>query len=157
LHPVVFVTTVVALAKVPAFLALLVTQPLVTSAVTGDFLTLVPATSVAGDFPTLVTIVRCTNSMMQIDDGNELQWIGHMNSIAAQVASCCELPVERERRTNKGARGRNKSCDRWLGDVANAYAVITKKTENYSHYCRIPWNVTTKNVTVITSTIIEHG
>jgi hypothetical protein len=50
----------------------------------------------------------------------------HMNSIAAQVASCRELPVKRERMTNKGARGRNKSCDRWPGDVANAYAVITK-------------------------------
>jgi hypothetical protein len=49
-----------------------------------------------------------------------------MNSIAAQVASCCKLPVKRERRTNEGARGWNKSCDRWLGDVANAYAGITK-------------------------------
>jgi hypothetical protein len=29
--------------------------------------------------------------------------------------------------TNKGARRRNKSCDRWLGDVANVYAIITKK------------------------------
>jgi hypothetical protein len=51
-----------------------------------------------------------------------------MNSIAAQVASCRELPVERERTTNEGVRGRNESCDRWPGDVANAYAVITKKT-----------------------------
>ncbi len=37
------------------------------------------------------------NSMMQTDDGDGLQWIGHMNSIAARVASCHELPVERER------------------------------------------------------------
>jgi hypothetical protein len=49
-----------------------------------------------------------------------------MNSIAARVASCCKLPVERERMTNEGTRGWNKSLDRWLGDVANAYAVITK-------------------------------
>ncbi len=63
-------TVAVALAKVPAFLALLVTPPLVTSAVTGDFPTLVLATSVAGAFPTLVTIARCMNSMMRMDDGN---------------------------------------------------------------------------------------
>jgi hypothetical protein len=49
-----------------------------------------------------------------------------MNSIAARVASCRELLVKREKTPNKGARGRNKSCDRWLGDVANAHAVITK-------------------------------
>ncbi len=66
------------------------------------------------------------NSMMRMDDGDGLQWIEHMNSIAAVVASCCELPVEREWTTNVGARGRNKSCDRWPGDVANAYAVIKK-------------------------------
>jgi hypothetical protein len=122
----VFVTAALALAKVPAFLALLVTRPLATSAVTGDFPTWVLATSVAGDFPTLVTIVGCMNSMMRADDGDELQWIGHMNSISAQVVSCCKLLVERERRTNEGARGWNESCDRWLGDVANAYVVITK-------------------------------
>jgi len=66
------------------------------------------------------------NSMKRTDDGDGLQWIGHMNSITAGVASCCKLPVERERRTNEGARGWNKSCDRWPGDVANANAVITK-------------------------------
>jgi hypothetical protein len=82
--------------------------------------------------------------MMRTDDGDGLRWIGHMNSIAAQVVSCRKLPVKRERTTNEGARGRNKSCDRWPGDVD-------------SHYHRIPWNVTTKNATVITSTITEHG
>ncbi len=97
------------------------------------------------------------NSTKRTDDGNGSRWIGHMNSIAARVASCRVLLVERERMMNKGARGRNKSYDRWPGDVANAYAVITKKTENHSHYRRIPWNVTTKNVTLITSTIMEHG
>jgi hypothetical protein len=66
------------------------------------------------------------NSMKQTDDGDGSQWIGHTNSIAAQVASCRELLVKRERTTNKGARGQNKSCDRWPGDVANAYGVITK-------------------------------
>ncbi len=66
------------------------------------------------------------NSIKRTDDGDGLQWIGHMNSIAARVASCRELPVERERTTNEGARGQNKSCYRWPGDVANAYAVITK-------------------------------
>jgi hypothetical protein len=66
------------------------------------------------------------NSMKRTDDGNGSQWIGHMNSIAARVASCHELLVKRERTMNKGVRGRNKSCDRWPGDVANAYAVITK-------------------------------
>jgi hypothetical protein len=66
------------------------------------------------------------NSMKQTDDGDGSRWIGHMNSIAARVASCRKLPVKRERRTNKGARGPNESCDRWPGDVANAYAVITK-------------------------------
>ncbi len=64
--------------------------------------------------------------MKWMDDGDGLQWIGRMNSIAARVASCHKLPVKRERTMNKGARGRNKSCDRWPGDVANAYAVITK-------------------------------
>ena len=66
------------------------------------------------------------NSMKRTDDGNGSQWIGHMNSIAARVASCHELLVERERTRNEGARGWNESCDRWPGDVANAYAVITK-------------------------------
>jgi hypothetical protein len=122
----VFVTTALALAKVPAIFALLVTPPLATSAVTGDFPTWVLTTPVAKDFPTLVTIAGCMNPMMRMDDGDELQWIRHMNSIAAWVASCCELPVKRERRTNEGPRGRNKCCDRWLGDMANVYAVITK-------------------------------
>ncbi len=93
---------------------------------TSDFTSLVLATSVAGDFPALVTIAGCMNSMKRTDDGDGLQRIGRMNSIAAQVANCREFPVEKERMTNKGARGRNESCDRWPGDVANAYAVITK-------------------------------
>ncbi len=122
----VFMTEALALAKVPAFLVLLVTRPLATSAVTSDFISLVLATSVAGDFLALVTIAGCLNSMKWMDDSDGLQWIGHMNSIAAQVASCRKLPVERERTTNKEARGWNKSCDRWPGDVENAYAVITK-------------------------------
>jgi hypothetical protein len=157
LHLRFFVTEALALAKVPAFLVLLVTRPLATSSVTSDFTSLVLATSVASDFAAFVTIAGCMNSMKWMDDGNGSRWIGHMNSIAARVASCHELPVMRERTTNEGARGWNKSCDRWPGDVANAYAVITKKPENYSHYRRIPWNVTTKNATVITSTIMQHG
>jgi hypothetical protein len=39
---------------------------------------------------------------------------------------------------NKGARGLNESCDRWPGDVANAYAVITKSqriTVTIVEYC----------------------
>ncbi len=79
----VFVTEASALAKVPAFLSLLVTQPLATSAVTGDFTSLVLATSVASDFPALVTIAGCMNSMKRTDDGDGSQWIGHMNSIPA--------------------------------------------------------------------------
>jgi hypothetical protein len=67
------------------------------------------------------------NSMKRTDDGDGSRWIGHMNSITAQVASCRKLLVKTERTTNKGARGWNESYDRWLGDVANAYAVITKK------------------------------
>jgi hypothetical protein len=47
------------------------------------------------------------NSMKRTDDGDGSQWIGHMNSIAAPVASCRELLVKRERTTNEGARGRN--------------------------------------------------
>ena len=68
------------------------------------------------------------NSMKRMDDSDGSQWIRHMNSIAARVASCRKLLVKRERTMNEGVRGRNKSCDRWPGDVANAYAVITKKT-----------------------------
>ncbi len=64
------------------------------------------------------------NSMMRTDDGNGSRWIGHMNSIIARVASCRKLMVERERMTNEGVRGRNKTCGRWPGDVANAYAVF---------------------------------
>ena len=56
------------------------------------------------------------NSMKRTDDGDGSRWIRQMNSIAARVVSCRELPVMRERTTNKGARGRNKSCDRWPGD-----------------------------------------
>jgi hypothetical protein len=123
----VFVTAASALAKVPAFLVLLVTRPLATSAVSGDFTSLVLATSVACDFPGLITIAGCMNSMKQTDDGDGSRWIGRMNSIAARVASCRELLVETERTMNEGARGWNKSCDRWPGDVANVYAVITKK------------------------------
>ena len=37
------------------------------------------------------------NSMMRMADGDGSRWIGHMNSIAAQVASSRELPVKRER------------------------------------------------------------
>ncbi len=122
----VFVTEASALAKVPAFLVLLVTRPLAISAVTGDFTSLVLTTSVASDFLALVTIAGYMNSMKQTDDGDGSQWIRHTNSIAARVVSCRKLPVERERTTNEGARGRNKSCDRWPDDVANAYAVITK-------------------------------
>ncbi len=66
------------------------------------------------------------NSMKQMDDGDGSGWIGHTNSIAAQVGSCRELLVKRERMMNEGATGRHKSCDRWPGDAANAYAVITK-------------------------------
>jgi hypothetical protein len=100
----VFVTEASALAKVPAFLVLLVTRPLATSAVTGDFTSLVLATSVAGDFPAVVTIARCMNSMMRMADGNGLQWIGHMSSIAAQVVSSCELPVKKKRESNEQGR-----------------------------------------------------
>jgi hypothetical protein len=46
------------------------------------------------------------NSMMRMADGDGSQWIGHMNSIAAQVASSCELPVERERESDKQGRVR---------------------------------------------------
>jgi hypothetical protein len=100
----VFVTEASALAKVPAFLVLLVTRPLATSAVTGDFTSLVLATSVAGDFPALVTIAGCMNSMMRMADGDGSRWIGHMNSIAAQVASSRKLPVEKERKSNERGR-----------------------------------------------------
>jgi hypothetical protein len=45
-------------------------------------------------------------SMMRMADCDGLRWIGHMNSIAAQVASSRKLPVEkeRERATNEGRR-----------------------------------------------------
>jgi hypothetical protein len=80
------------------------TRPLATSAVTGDFTSLVLATYVAGDFPSLVTIAGCMNSMMQMADGDGSQWIGHMNSIAARVASSRKLPVKKERESNKRGR-----------------------------------------------------
>jgi hypothetical protein len=41
------------------------------------------------------------NSMMRMADGNGLRWIEHINSIAAQVASSCKLPVEKERESNE--------------------------------------------------------
>jgi hypothetical protein len=44
------------------------------------------------------------NSMMRMADGDGSQWIRHMNSIAAQVASSRELPVEKERESNKQGR-----------------------------------------------------
>jgi hypothetical protein len=44
------------------------------------------------------------NSMMRMADGDGLQWIGHMNSIAAQVVSSRELPVEKERESNEQGR-----------------------------------------------------
>ncbi len=44
------------------------------------------------------------NSMMRMADSNGLQWIGHMNSIAARVASSPELPVEKERESDKQGR-----------------------------------------------------
>jgi hypothetical protein len=44
------------------------------------------------------------NSMMQMADGDGLQWIGHMNSIAAQVASSCKLLVEKKRESDKQGR-----------------------------------------------------
>ncbi len=37
------------------------------------------------------------NLMMRMADSDGLQWIGHMNSIAAQIPSSCKLPVKRER------------------------------------------------------------
>jgi hypothetical protein len=68
------------------------------------------------------------NSMMWMADGDGLQSIGHMNSIAARVASSRKLPVEKE--TNEGGRQKYKSCDRLPGDVASAYAVITNNRRN---------------------------
>jgi hypothetical protein len=44
------------------------------------------------------------NSMKRMDDGDGLRWIGHMNSIAAQVASRRELPVKKERESNERGR-----------------------------------------------------
>jgi hypothetical protein len=44
------------------------------------------------------------NSMMQMADGDGSQWIRHMNSTAAQVASSRELPVEKERESNEQGR-----------------------------------------------------
>jgi hypothetical protein len=44
------------------------------------------------------------NSMMRMADGDASRWIGHMNSIAAQVVSSHELPVEKERESNKQGR-----------------------------------------------------
>jgi hypothetical protein len=44
------------------------------------------------------------NSMMRMADGNGSQWIGHMNSIAAQVVSSCKLPVKKERESDKRGR-----------------------------------------------------
>ena len=44
------------------------------------------------------------NSMMRMADGNGSRWIGHMNSIAAQVASSRKLPVEKKRESNEQGR-----------------------------------------------------
>jgi hypothetical protein len=44
------------------------------------------------------------NSMVRMADGNGLRWIGHMNSIAARVASSHELPVKKERESNEQER-----------------------------------------------------
>jgi hypothetical protein len=43
-------------------------------------------------------------SMMRMADGNESRWIGHMNSIAARFASSRELPVKKERESDKQGR-----------------------------------------------------
>jgi hypothetical protein len=107
--------------------------------------------------PEVLEKSACMNSMKRTADGNGSQWIGHMNSIAAQVASCRKLPVERERTLNKGARGWNKSCDRWPGDVANAYAVITRNRKITVTIIEYHGMSQQKNVTLITSTITEHG
>ncbi len=43
------------------------------------------------------------------------------------------MPVERERESNewnKGGQQKYASCNRWLGDVASAYVVITKNRRN---------------------------
>jgi hypothetical protein len=44
------------------------------------------------------------HSMMRMADGIGSRWIGHMNSIAARVASSRKLPVEKERESNKQGR-----------------------------------------------------
>jgi hypothetical protein len=44
------------------------------------------------------------NSMIQMADGNGSQWIGHMNSIVAQVASSRKLPVKKERESDEQGR-----------------------------------------------------
>ncbi len=44
------------------------------------------------------------NSMMRMADGDGLQWIGHMNLIAAQVVSSRELPVKKERESDEQGR-----------------------------------------------------
>ncbi len=44
------------------------------------------------------------NSMMRMADSDGLQWIGHMNSIAARVASSRELPVKKVRESNEQGR-----------------------------------------------------
>ncbi len=75
------------------------------------------------------------NSMMRMADGNGSQWIGHTNSITAWVASSRKWLVKREReresdKWNEGGRRKYASCDRWPGDVAYVYAVITKNRRN---------------------------
>jgi hypothetical protein len=128
---------------VPGFLPLLVTWPLAISDSTDDFAILVPATSVAGDFPALVTITRCMNSMMQMADGNGSQWIGQMNSIAAQVVSSGDLPVKRERkrRMREGNKSTEAATHGWVMWQVRMRSL--QKAKNLSCYHRVPWNVTT--------------
>ncbi len=85
--------------------------------------------------PDVLDKSACVNSMMRMADGDGSWWIGHTNSIAAWVASSCKWLVKREREResdewNEGGRRKYASCDRWLGDVASAYAVITKNRRN---------------------------
>jgi hypothetical protein len=84
------------------------------------------------------------SSMMRMADGDGLQWIGHMNSIAAQVASSRKLPVKKERESNKRGRATKvrklRQMARWCGKCICGHY---KKPEKHSHYHRVPWNVTT--------------
>ncbi len=50
--------------------------------------------------------------MKQTDDGDGLQWIGHMNSIAARVASC--RLRERGRQTREQEDGTKAVTDGWV-------------------------------------------